>query len=81
MKSIKSGRQEIDKIDHEISKLLKKRMAKVLKIKELKKKRGLPKTDQDRENEILEKLDSNYEKAIFKEIIKQSRKLQDDHLN
>ena len=81
MKNIRYSRQEIDKIAREIAKLLQKRASQVLKIKQIKNKNGLPKIDPSREKEILEKLDSNYEKAIFKEIIRQSRKIQDDPLN
>lgn len=69
-------RQQIDKIDEKIAKLLLKRAQKVLEIKDIKKSQKLSITDQNREKEIMEKFSSPYEIAIFKAIIKASKKLQ-----
>ena len=61
-------RRKIDKIDEKIANLLRKRAEKVIEIKKLKKSKKLPVTDYNREREILDKLENDYEKAIFKKI-------------
>ena len=76
MKSIQILRSQIDKIDEKIDKLLLKRAQKVLKIKALKKSQKLPITDVNREKEIFSKFSSEYEIAIFKGIVKASKKIQ-----
>mgnify|MGYP001560198056 CR=1 FL=1 len=69
-------RRKIDKIDEKIANLLRKRAEKVIEIKKLKKSKKLPVTDYNREREILDKLENDYEKAIFKKILLESRKIQ-----
>lgn len=69
-------RKKIDEIDKKIAELLGKRATEVVKIKELKKSRQLRVTDPNREKEILNNLENNYEKNIFQQIFIESRKLQ-----
>lgn len=74
-------RKQIDIIDNQISKLLKKRLAVILKIKDFKKKNKLKKKDSKRENEILARITKNakskekkYIKNIYRQIFKESVK-------
>lgn len=69
-------REKIDKIDEKIANLLRKRVEKVIEIKKFKKSKKLPVTDCNREKEILDRLENDYEKAIFKKILLESRKIQ-----
>jgi len=62
-------RQEIDNIDDEIIPLLEKRFELIQKI--MKEKHFL--SDKDREEFILSKCTSNYSKAIFNHIFKESK--------
>lgn len=70
-------RRKIDRIDAQISALLKARLETVKEIKKAKKQAKLAKTDPAREAEILDKMETEYEKNVFKEIIAQSRKIQE----
>lgn len=75
MHEIKKIRKRIDQIDEKIATLLNKREQAVILIKKLKKTARLPKVDKVREAEILQKFDSKYQKAVFKKIISESRKI------
>ncbi len=76
MDDIKKIREEISEIDKKIAKLLKKRQKKVLQIGKIKISKNLPITDKDREEKILSSLETDFEKAIFKKILTESRKIQ-----
>lgn len=68
-------RKKIDQIDTKIATLLANRAKTVSTIKITKKQQKLPKVDPQREKEILSKLETDYQKAIFKKILIESRKL------
>ncbi|MBO7696367.1 MAG: chorismate mutase [Methanobrevibacter sp.] len=77
-------RRDIDKIDEKIFKLLKNRLSKAKKIGELKKYMKVQVNDEEREKEILDKLDSDDYKAykepmteIYKEIFNQMKNLEE----
>ena len=79
MKELTKVRKEIDKIDELIKNLLKDRLISIEKIKVLKQSKEWAKSDvQDkkREKEIMENLETDFEKEIFKKILSQSRKIQ-----
>ncbi len=76
MDQIKKIRKKIDNIDERISKLLKKRAEKVIAIGVIKKEEKLDIKDEEREAKIITKLDTDFEKEIFKKIIEESRKIQ-----
>ncbi len=78
MDELKNLRKEIDQIDLKISNLLKKRQETVIKIRKIKKNNNLKVQDRNREKEIMDKLSSEYQKAVFKKILQESRKLQQD---
>lgn len=76
-------RRDIDKIDEKIFKLLKNRLSKAKKIGELKKYMKVQINDEEREKEILDKLDSDDYKVykepmseIYKEIFNQMKNLE-----
>ena len=76
-------RRDIDKIDEKIFKLLKTRLTKAKKIAALKKYMKVQTNDDEREQEILKKLDCEdyrpYQKQmteIYKEIFKQMKDLE-----
>ena len=69
-------REKLDKIDSKIAKLLRERALEIFKIGQIKKKKKLPLIDHKREKEILENLETEYEKTIFRKIIRESRKIQ-----
>ena len=76
-------RREIDKIDDKIFKLLKQRLSKAKKIGQLKKYMKVKVNDDEREQEILDKLDCEDYKPykeqmteIYKEIFKQMKDLE-----
>lgn len=82
---MKQIRNQIDGIDTEILKLLKKRMSFVIKLGKLKKKNGMPIADKKREEEMMKKLEkqskkinlnAEFIKKIYKNIFKESRKAQ-----
>lgn len=75
MHELKKIRRKIDLIDGKIGVLLKKREQAVSLIKKLKIKAKLPNIDKAREAEILQKFDSKYQKAIFRKILSESRKI------
>lgn len=76
MNKIEKNRKKIDDIDLKISKLLKKRAKLTIAIGKIKKSNSLPLKDKKREEEILEKFETTYEKEIFKKILKESKKYQ-----
>lgn len=85
--NLKLFRGEIDKIDNQILKLLKKRFDIVSKIGQLKNIQKTVITDRSREKEIFAKLnesalklkmDRKFIKKIFRIIILQSKKIQED---
>lgn len=76
MNKIEKIRKKIDDIDLKLSKLLKKRAKLTLEIGKVKKFNSLPLKDKKREEEILEKFETTYEKEIFKKILKESKKYQ-----
>lgn len=76
-------RRDIDKIDEKIFKLLKNRLSKAKKIGELKKYMKVQVNAEEREKEILDKLDSDDYKVykepmseIYKEIFNQMKNLE-----
>ena len=76
-------RREIDKIDDKIFKLLKQRLSKAKKIGQLKKYMKVKVNNDEREKEILDKLDCEDYKpdkeqmtAIYKEIFQQMKDLE-----
>lgn len=68
-------REKIDQIDAKIIALLASRAEIVRTVKIVKKQQKLPKVDPKREKEILAKLETDYQRAIFKKILIESRKL------
>lgn len=74
-------RKRINSIDDEIIKLLDERFTFVEVIKEIKKRANMPVLNQNREQEILDKIDHlskhpAHTKEIFKKIMDESKKLQ-----
>jgi chorismate mutase len=69
-------RKKIDGIDKEISKLLRNRLEIVEKIGKNKTENNIKLKSQKREKEILEQLNTEYEKKIFKKIFTESIKIQ-----
>lgn len=76
-------RRDIDKIDEKIFKLLKNRLSKAKKIGELKKYMKIQVNVEEREKEILDKLDSDDYKSykepiskIYQEIFNQMKNLE-----
>ena len=63
---LKKLRKEIDKLDHDIAKLLHKRKKAIEKVAEVKKKYKMPIFDKKREGEISKKLDKFAKKYGFK---------------
>lgn len=76
MNDISTLRKKIDKLDEQIIKMLRKRAELVKAIGKIKKTKNEKISDKERENEILEKMKNEYEKNIYKTIIKESKKLQ-----
>lgn len=77
-------RRDIDKIDEKIFKLLKNRLSKAKKIGELKKFMKIQVNVEEREKEILDKLDSDDYKSykepiskIYQEIFNQMKNLEE----
>lgn len=60
MKSLDELRAEIDLIDHQILSHIQKRMTITTEVQELKKTKGLPKEDLQREHNIITELQSKY---------------------
>ena len=91
MDELGERRQEIDKIDDEIFRLLSNRVDIIKKIKQHKEKHDIPITNEAREKEILERLnkkakehhlDEEYINEIFKKIITHSKEIQNgDQIN
>ena len=84
--SIDRLRKQIDEIDEEILTLIAKRMQKAKKIGEIKRTKGLKIKDSEREREVIEKwkrkakelnLSKEFVEKIVKEIIRESRDVQD----
>ena len=78
MNQIKRIREEIDKVDSEILKQLKKRIELILKISEYKKENNLPIEDSAREEEIISSmeltdLDEKFVRDIYKVIFNYSK--------
>lgn len=81
---LKKYREEIDVIDKEIKKLLIRRFEYSEKIGQYKKKRNLPLSQQEREEEILSSLETlPYNKflmEVYLKIFEESKKLQQEQL-
>ncbi len=75
--ALENERKKIDQIDQKISQLLIQRLETVSKIGKIKKQKGLNIKDQDREEKVLKKFQTPYEKNIFKTIIVESIKAQE----
>lgn len=73
-------RKKIDDIDTKIITLLKKREGVIREIGLIKKKKDQKITDLVREKAIISKLDTKMEKAVFKAILKESKKIQAEDL-
>ena len=67
-------RKDIDKLDDEIVELLRKRIEIVKKIGEIKKEKGIPMRDKQREAEIIErlKLDKDFAARLYNVIFEYS---------
>lgn len=76
MSKITILRKKIDKTDEKIKELLFKRAALVKEIGEVKRGENGKIKDKEREDEIIGKMENEYEKNIFHTILKESRKLQ-----
>jgi chorismate mutase len=76
MNDFNEFRDKIDQIDEKLRQLVRERMTLIKEIGQIKKEKNLKITDQNREQEILEKAESNYEKAIFQKILEESKKIQ-----
>ena len=82
--SIESWREEIDRIDSELLRLLNMRARIAIKVAALKKAAALPLNDKDREQEVLEHvrqantgpLDERNVIRLFRRIIRESRRAQ-----
>ncbi len=80
---IKDLRQEIDKIDEDLAKLIGKRMSVAAKIGQIKKENGLPVFDATREKELLDRVrtlsdgeTAQYTKVIYQTLMDVSRSYQ-----
>lgn len=76
MNKLQNYRNRIDRIDTKLAALLKKREKIIHKIGLLKAKTKYSIKNKRREYTILLKLDTNFEKEVFKTILKESRKIQ-----
>lgn len=76
--NINQSRKKIDQIDKKITQLLEQRLLEAQKIGSAKKNQNLPITNRKREQEILEKISNPAIQKIYREILKQSRKLQSE---
>lgn len=76
MNKLEKIRKQLDLIDNKIIKILQKRAKLIMKIKEVKENEKIRIKDPKREKYILEKMENNYEREIFKKILLESRKLQ-----
>jgi len=79
MDNIENLRKKIDEIDKKLLALLAKRKENIQKIAKVK---GTTKKikDQQREQEIIAKCETEFQKNIFKKILQESKKLQKDIL-
>ncbi|MBI2634682.1 chorismate mutase [Candidatus Peregrinibacteria bacterium] len=75
MKELKIFREQIDEIDGKLAALLQKRAEMVRRIKFLKTEHHLAEIDREREKQILDRLETDYEKNIFRTILNESKKL------
>lgn len=81
MAGLKNWREEIDKIDNEIVELLRRRLAIIKKIAEVKRDRILPMKDLKREQEVLKRTSSMAETAYEEdELLKVFRTMMDESL-
>lgn len=76
MSDLKGLRKEMDKIDGEILALIRARMIISGKMGKLKKLKKIPITNKKREKHVISRLKTPLEKAIFKKIVAESRKIQ-----
>lgn len=76
MTNLAKIRHEIDKIDEKILSLLKKRAEKCKETKKIKDQIKMATQDKKREEEILNRCETEYEKEIYQKILEQSRKIQ-----
>ncbi len=76
MQNLAKLREKIDKTDQKIAQLLEKRLEIVKEIGKHKAKLGIKIADKKREKEVLSKMDMEYKKNIFKCIIEESKKAQ-----
>jgi len=82
--SIQKARERINRIDRSLVRLLKRRYRLIRKVGLLKKEKGLPVVDREREMEILKKLLSinndrgfkNYLKEVYRTIFRASRRVE-----
>lgn len=71
MKSLEELRSEIDNLDHQILALVQKRISVTTEVQTLKKEKGLPPEDLERETKILNKLSQDFNKipaALIKDL-------------
>ncbi len=76
MTKLEKIRKQLDLIDNKIVEILQERAKLIMKIKEVKENEKIRIKDPKREQYILEKMENNYEREIFKKILLESRKLQ-----
>ncbi len=72
-------RKKINKIDKQIIALISKRQALMPAVGKYKKENGLAINQPKREKEILDNLEGDLNKKIFKEIFKDSKRIQKSH--
>ena len=84
MKDLNEIRKEINSIDEQLVKLFVQRMDCAKAVAEYKKENNIPILNEDREREILDRVSAeggeygDYIRAMFAEIMKQSRSLQQE---
>ncbi len=78
MDKIHKFRRQIDQIDQKLRQLLQERQDVVSELKKIKKKDNIPTEDLGREEHILNLCKNEATKEVFREILKQSKKLQND---
>lgn len=81
-------RKEIDRIDHQLLELIRRRALVVLEVGDKKRQRNLPVYDPKREEKLLERLcrdaqqpvDSGAAERIFRQVVTECRRLEESHV-
>lgn len=80
MDMLENYRARIDKMDSKITALLRKREKVVRKIGLLKAKTKKPIRDKNREQTIFSRLNTDFEREVFKAILRESKKIQNTRI-